>query len=155
MSSGLINISLSPDAVNDKFHRNKKTDWSEEAARNIDEDEDDEYPEGMVKLQGRRYSPSTIQTMNLLDERQIPYELIIRILERMCNDPSLSHLSSAFLVFMPGLGEIRRLNDMLVEHAYFGSDAFQVFPLHSTISSENQSLVFEIPSFGVRKIVIG
>ncbi|KAL5535622.1 hypothetical protein ACEPAF_3716 [Sanghuangporus sanghuang] len=140
--------------VHDKFHRNKKTDWSEDFARNIDEDEDDETPQGVVKFQGRRYSPSTIQTMNLLDERQIPYDLIIGILERMCNDPALSHLSSAFLIFMPGLGEIRRLNDMLVEHAFFGSDAFQVFPLHSTISSENQSLVFESPPLGVRKIVI-
>ncbi|KAL5495158.1 hypothetical protein ACEPAI_620 [Sanghuangporus weigelae] len=140
--------------VNDKFHRNKKTDWSEDSARNIDEDEDDETAQGVVKFQGRRYSPSTIQTMNLLDERQIPYDLIIGILERMCNDPALSHLSSAFLIFMPGLGEIRRLNDMLVEHAFFGSDAFQVFPLHSTISSENQNLVFEIPPLGVRKIVI-
>lgn len=44
---------------------------------------------------------------------------------------------------------------MLLEHPYFGSEAFRIFPLHSTISSESQSLVFEIPPPGVRKIVIG
>ena len=94
--------------------------------------------------------------MNLLDERFIPYELIIRLLDLVCfDDPSLTHMSSAFLVFMPGLGEIRRLNDILLEHPRYGGDEFQIYPLHSTISSENQAAVFEIPPPGVRKIVIG
>lgn len=93
--------------------------------------------------------------MNLLDERQITYDLIVRVLETVCDDPAQIHMSSAFLVFMPGLGEIRRLTDMLSEHPFFGSDAFRIFPLHSSISSENQSLVFDVPPPGVRKVVIG
>lgn len=57
---------------------------------------------------------------------------------------------------MPGMGEIRRLNELLVDHKDFGSeDAFTIYPLHSTVSSENQGAVFEIPPYGVRKIVIG
>lgn len=141
--------------VNDKFHRKKKLDWSEDAVQDNDDNDDQEIQPGAVRLQGQRYSPSTVSTMNLLDERQIPYALIVSILEKICDDPTLSHLSSAFLVFMPGLGEIRRLNDMLVEHPVFGTDSFRIFPLHSTISSENQNLVFDIPPPGVRKIVIG
>ncbi|KAI5124610.1 hypothetical protein M0805_004220 [Coniferiporia weirii] len=140
--------------INDKYNRNaKKAERFEDLLR--DEDEDDhELSSGTVNFQGQRYSPSTISTMNLLDERFIPYDLIIRILETTCSDSSVIHMSSAFLVFMPGLGEIRRLNDMLSEHPFFGSDAFRIFPLHSMISSENQSAVFDLLPRGVRKIVI-
>lgn len=108
-----------------------------------------------MQLQGQRYSPITVSTMNLLDERFISYDLILHLLEKTCNDQDVIHMSSAFLVFMPGLGEIRRLNDMLTEHVYFGSDQFRIFPLHSMISSENQAAVFDPMPPGVRKIVIG
>jgi len=65
-------------------------------------------------------------------------------------------MSSAILVFLPGLGEIRRLHDALQEHPHFGSeDEFVIYPLHSTTSSENQGAVFDIPPAGIRKIVIG
>ena len=57
---------------------------------------------------------------------------------------------------MPGIGEIRRMNDMLTEHKKFGSeDGFIIHALHSTISSENQGAVFDVPRGGIRKIVIG
>lgn len=141
--------------MNDKFNRNgKKFEWSEDLVRNED-DEDDDMSSGIIQLQGQRYSSSTVSTMNLLDDKFIPYELIVEILEKACSDPEVIHMSSAFLVFMPGLGEIRRLNDMLTEHPYFGSDEFMIFPLHSMISSENQSAVFDPMPPGVRKIVIG
>ena len=155
ISALLIAVTL----VNDKFIRANEVEWSEDTARNEDDDEDTNSfePDAQAKLglQTQRYSPRTIAMMNLLDERQIPYELIVHIMERLCDDRSLSHLSSAFLIFMPGLAEIRRLNDILVEHPFLGSDAFRIFPLHSTISSENQNLVFDIPPPGIRKIVIG
>ena len=99
----------------------------------------------------------TANTINLLDERLVPFELIIRLLERVClEDAEYAPYSSAVLVFMPGMGEIRRLNDLLTEHPVFGSeDHFKVYPLHSTISSEQQGAVFDIPPPGIRKIVIG
>jgi ATP-dependent RNA helicase DHX29 len=54
-----------------------------------------------------------------------------------------------------GLGEIRRLNDTLLEHPMFGDPSrFRVLPLHSTVSSEGQGAVFDIPAPGTRKIVI-
>jgi ATP-dependent RNA helicase DHX29 len=56
---------------------------------------------------------------------------------------------------MPGLAEIRRMNDHLSEHKLFGGAGFVIHPLHSTISSENQGAVFNIPPAGIRKIVIG
>ena len=92
-----------------------------------------------------------------MDERLIPYELILRVLEKMCfEDQAYFPYSAAVLVFLPGLNEIRRLHDILSEHDRFGdANEFKVYPLHSTISSEGQSAVFDIPPPGMRKIVIG
>jgi ATP-dependent RNA helicase DHX29 len=105
----------------------------------------------------KRYSQTTGNTINLLDERLIPYDLIIKLLERICfHDIQYIPYSGAVLIFMPGMNEIRRLHETLSEHELFGSsDAFRIYPLHSTISSENQGAVFDLPPPGVRKIVIG
>ncbi|KAK0465179.1 P-loop containing nucleoside triphosphate hydrolase protein [Desarmillaria tabescens] len=139
--------------LHDTFYRGKnRVDWSEDLA-GVDDDDSDDVHEN-VKL-GKKYSPSTVNTINLLDERLIPYDLILCLLERICfHDAAYMSYSSAILVFMPGIGEIRRLNDLLTEHPYFGSDDFRIYPLHSTLSSENQGAVFDIPPSGVRKIVI-
>ena len=140
----------------DKFYRGKKqSEWIEETAVADDEDED-EVDTKDIKLE-RRYSPETVATLNIFDERFIPYELIIRILEKLCfEDPKYHPYSAAILIFVPGIGEIRRINDMLNEHREFGSEEmFRIYPLHSTLSSENQNSMFEIPPLGVRKIVIG
>lgn len=121
------------------------------------DDDDDLLAESNqpTKLE-KRYSATTVATINLFDQRMIPYDLIMRTLERICfEDMDLMAFSAAILVFMPGLNEIRRLNDLLVEHRFFNDDAFRIYPLHSTISSENQSAAFDIPPPGVRKIVIG
>ncbi|KAH9857918.1 P-loop containing nucleoside triphosphate hydrolase protein [Lenzites betulinus] len=142
-------------AGKDKFYRNKaRLEWTEDTAAG-DDDDDDAGPQENVTLE-KRYSSETITTVNLLDERLIAYDLIVRLLEKICfEDPSYESYSSAILVFMPGMGEIRRLNDILTEHRSFGrEDQFRIYPLHSTISSEQQGAVFDIPPLGVRKIVI-
>ncbi|KAJ7361605.1 P-loop containing nucleoside triphosphate hydrolase protein [Mycena albidolilacea] len=139
--------------LHDKFYRGKnRTDWSEDVATG-DDDEEDPIHEN-VKLE-KRYSAKTTATINLLDERLVPYELIVRLLERICfEDTEYGVYSSAILIFMPGMGEIRRLNDMLMEHPSFGDNNFRIYPLHSTLSSENQAAVFDIPPAHIRKIVI-
>lgn len=143
--------------VHDKFYRGKaRPDWTEESPVGEDDDDDNIGVQEKVKLE-KRYSPETAATINLFDERLIPYDLIIRILQRICfDDPAYVSYSSAILVFMPGLAEIRRLTDILNEHPAFGaSSGFKLCPLHSTLSSENQGAVFDIPPPGIRKIVIG
>ena len=118
-------------------------------------DHDDETAQRDVKL-GTRYSPKTVSTINLLDERVIPYDLIMCLLEFVCFKPVYAKYSPAILVFLPGIAEIRRLNDLLAEHAVFGSSYdFVIYLLHSSISSENQAAVFEVPPLGIRKIVLG
>jgi ATP-dependent RNA helicase DHX29 len=142
--------------VNDNFYRGKNAqEWSEDSVSGNLSDHDDEAAPSNVKLE-TRYSPTTVSTINLLDERAIPYDLIIRLLEHICFLPAYANYSAAILVFLPGIGEIRRLNDLLAEHhAFSSSDAFVIYHLHSSISSENQGAVFEMPPPGVRKIVLG
>ncbi|KAJ7631081.1 P-loop containing nucleoside triphosphate hydrolase protein [Roridomyces roridus] len=139
--------------LHDKFYRGKnRTDWSEDMAMGDDDDEDSVQEN--VKLE-KRYSPKTAATINLLDDRLVPYDLIVRLLEQICfGNTEYGTYSAAILIFMPGMGEIRRLNDMLVEHPAFGSDGFRIYPLHSTLSSENQGAVFDVPPPNIRKIVI-
>lgn len=144
---------------NDKYSRGRaRQDWSEDATL-ADEDLDDEDATAVsenVKLE-KRYSSSTAATINRLDERLVPYELIVRLLEFVCLEPShYNSFSSAILVFMQGMGEIRRLHELLTEHPMFGAeDHFTIYPLHSSIASDQQAAVFNIPPPGVRKIVIG
>lgn len=85
--------------MHDKFYRNKnRSEWAE--ATPDDEEENTEQQD--VKLE-KRYSAKTAATINLFDERQIPYDLIVRLLERICfEDPAYITYSSAILVFMPG-----------------------------------------------------
>lgn len=62
--------------------------------------------------------------------------------------------NGSILIFLSGLGEIRQLNDLLMDTKHFSSHNFWILPLHSSISTEDQSRVFEIPPPGVRKIVL-
>lgn len=103
------------------------------------------------KLPG--YSPATRNVLSSYDEYAIDYDLIVRLIESVAYDPQLSRYSSAVLVFLPGIAEIRQLNDMLTGHQSFGSN-WLIYPLHSTISSEDQQAAFQLPPPGVRKIVI-
>ncbi|CDW97667.1 hypothetical protein [Sporisorium scitamineum] len=120
-------------------------------------DDDDEDPDGQGPSTGnlgKAYRSKTIDTLGRMNEYVINHDLIIKILERVCLEKDLEPYSAATLIFMPGLAEIRKCHDMLVDHPTFGGAGFQLFPLHSTISSENQGAVFNVPPPGVRKIVI-
>ncbi|RAR03117.1 atp-dependent rna helicase a [Stemphylium lycopersici] len=120
-----------------------------------DNDEDEEITSDKSgipsKLPG--YSPATRNVLSNYDEYAIDYDLIARLLETVAYDPQLSRFSSAVLVFLPGIAEIRQLNDILASHPSFKADWY-VYPLHSTISSEDQQAAFLVPPPGVRKIVL-
>ncbi|KAJ1030115.1 hypothetical protein NDA16_000815 [Ustilago loliicola] len=120
-------------------------------------DDDDDDPDGQGSSMGslgKSYRSKTTDTLGRMNEYVINHDLIIKILERVCLEKDLERYSAATLIFMPGLAEIRKCHDMLVDHPTLGGAGFQLFPLHSTISSENQGAVFNVPPPGVRKIVI-
>jgi ATP-dependent RNA helicase DHX29 len=116
------------------------------------DDEDESSPNAL----GSQYSQSTKTTIDILDEAQINYELLILLLEQVCiRDTNItSKFTGAVLIFMPSLESIRRLTEQLEAHPTFGTNSFQIHPLHSSITSENQGRAFLIPPPGQRKIVI-
>lgn len=61
-----------------------------------------------------------------------------------------------FQVFLPGFAEILTVKDSLRDSKIFSAKKgrFLVIPLHSSLSSEEQALVFKKPNEGVRKIVL-
>ncbi|KAK6851707.1 helicase associated domain-containing protein [Apiospora arundinis] len=101
----------------------------------------------------RQYSAKTRNTLAQFDEYQIDPELIVQLIGRISVDPQYINYSKAILVFLPGIAEIRALNDFLLGEPFFQKD-WEVFPLHSTIATEDQERAFLFPPHGVRKIVL-
>ena len=100
-----------------------------------------------------KYRPETRSALSKLNEYQLNYNLIVKLLQRVATDKRYSEYSKAVLVFLPGIAEIRRLNDMLAGHDTF-SKGWRIHPLHSTIALEEQERAFDIPQNGMRKIVL-
>lgn len=99
------------------------------------------------------YSKQTRETILNFDEYRMDYQLIKRLLLRIATAPEMVHYSKAILIFMPGLAEIRRLNDELLAEPTF-QKGWIVHALHSSIASEDQEKAFNVPPEGTRKIVI-
>ena len=121
------------------------------------EEDDDIEAEGQSKSgdaqQLSAYSKRTRATLASYDEYCIDFSLIVKLIEKVAYSKDYEQFSKAVLVFMPGIAEIRQLNDMLQGHPSF-LKGWRIHPLHSTFSSEDQQAAFEIPPPGVRKIVI-
>lgn len=101
----------------------------------------------------RGYSAKTRTTIAQIDEYRIDFDLVTQLLAKIATTDRFMMYSKAILVFLPGIGEIRQLNDMLVGHPVFASNWY-VYPLHSTIASEDQEAAFLVPPPGTRKIVL-
>ncbi|KAI1291588.1 ATP dependent RNA helicase [Xylaria venustula] len=101
----------------------------------------------------RQYSSKTRNTLSQIDEYQIEFELIVKLILQIAVDPAYVSFSKAILVFLPGIAEIRTLNDLLLGEPFFQRD-WEVYPLHSTIATEDQERAFLVPPHGVRKIVL-
>lgn len=109
------------------------------------------------------YSKETKVALSKIDLYQIPYDLVMKLIEAVATHSDYAEYSKAILVFLPGIAEIRRLNDHLLGHPMFGGGIssrgnnkrqWVIYPLHSSIASEEQEAAFLIPSPGVRKIVL-
>jgi ATP-dependent RNA helicase DHX29 len=120
-------------------------------SRNDDEDTFKERSGIPSKLAG--YSAATLDALADYDEYTVDYDLIVRLIEMVAFDPQLTRYSTAVLCFLPGIAEIRQMNDLLLAHPSFGR-SWLIYPLHSTISSEEQQAAFLIPPLGIRKIVL-
>ncbi|NWH67915.1 DHX29 helicase, partial [Geococcyx californianus] len=97
-----------------------------------------------------------LKTMSVMDLDKVNLELIEALLEWIVAGRH-SYPPGAVLIFLPGLAEIKMLYEQLQSNALFSnrhSKRCVVYPLHSSLSSEEQQSVFLRPPAGVTKIII-
>jgi ATP-dependent RNA helicase DHX36 len=97
-----------------------------------------------------KYSLSTIASLSIVNESVINYELIAELVEHIC----LNNEEGAILIFLPGIGEITKAIEELYKKELFQSSKTVIHPLHSSLSTAEQTAIFEVPPEGVRKIVV-
>ncbi|PGH33280.1 hypothetical protein GX50_03891 [[Emmonsia] crescens] len=117
-------------------------------------DERPEKPSGDLASSLAGYSRQTRETVIGFDEYRLDYKLIVSLLSAIATKKEFEQYSKAMLVFMPGMAEIRRLNDEILSEPLFNKSDWIIHALHSSIASEDQEKAFLIPPKGVRKIVI-
>ncbi|KAF2457555.1 helicase associated domain-containing protein [Lineolata rhizophorae] len=137
------------------------TRFSSSGNRNYPEDDDENEAEddpasattdsAEKNLQG--YSQSTLSILRGWDEYRVNYGLIVQLLKKIYTSSDHTQYCKAILIFMPGMMEIRRLNDMLHNDDFFGSD-WLIYALHSAISNDDQMSAFNVPPVGMHKVVI-
>ncbi|OJD14931.1 hypothetical protein AJ78_04770 [Emergomyces pasteurianus Ep9510] len=126
----------------------------------LTDDSEDQLDEGTEKPMGELasslagYSRQTRETVTGFDEYRLDYKLIVSLLSAIATKREFEQYSRAILVFMPGMAEIRRLNDEIFSEPLFNKSDWIIHALHSSIASEDQEKAFLIPPKGVRKIVI-
>lgn len=123
-----------------------------------DEDDIDINTDGSIKTSlsadnMKAYSADTCNALLKYDEYRVNYDLILKLLVTIATVEKYSFYSKAILVFLPGIAEIRRLNDMLAGHQIF-RNGWYVHALHSTIATDEQEQAFLVPPQGTRKIVL-
>jgi ATP-dependent RNA helicase DHX29 len=104
----------------------------------------------MRKMYYLKYSKETIHSLSIVDESLINYELLAELLEHI----TVKNEEGAILVFMPGMMEIQKAVEEMYKKEIFQSSAVIIYPLHSSLSTAEQTAIFEVPPEGVRKIVI-
>ncbi|XP_014485773.1 PREDICTED: putative ATP-dependent RNA helicase DHX57 isoform X1 [Dinoponera quadriceps] len=102
------------------------------------------------------YSRQTYKNLYVMDHKRINFELIERILEWIVFGEHDYPRTGSILVFLPGFAEILTLKDQLYDNKNLSprTKQFVIVPLHSSLSNEEQSLVFQKTKSGVRKIVL-
>uniref|UniRef100_A0A182W6T2 RNA helicase n=1 Tax=Anopheles minimus TaxID=112268 RepID=A0A182W6T2_9DIPT len=77
-------------------------------------------------------------------------QLIVELLYYItCSKPP-----GAILVFLPSLAQISDVNKLIRDHRMLAQARLLVFPLHSHLPTRDQTVVFERPPEGVRKIIL-
>lgn len=163
-------IELTKFTIDELDARNKKSSkYGDEWDYGPDEESNENSNPTLTVNALPSYSKETKTTLSRINESQIQYELIVKLIEVVATNPKYVDYSKAILVFLPGIGEIRKLNDYLLGHpaigghgAYGGgggrgaggNGGWFIYPLHSTIASEEQEAAFLVPPEGFRKIVL-
>ncbi|XP_031550267.1 putative ATP-dependent RNA helicase DHX57 isoform X2 [Actinia tenebrosa] len=116
---------------------------------------DDKLNERQIEMRYQGYSKTTISSLYNMDHEKTNYDIIVSILEWIVRGKREHPNSGAILVFLSGMAEITTLLEQLNTNILFKDKGkFLILPLHSTLSSEEQGLIFKRPKEGVTKIVL-
>ncbi|KAL8581805.1 hypothetical protein ACOMHN_010179 [Nucella lapillus] len=108
-----------------------------------------------TSLSADNYSKRTRNAVTRLNPNKINMDLIVNLLKHLDSARHYRDIDGAVLIFLPGLADIQELYEILTTERYFSNpQRFQIFALHSMLSSEDQSRVFIVPPHGVRKIIL-
>lgn len=99
------------------------------------------------------YSAETRTVLANFDEYRINYTLIAKAIAFVARNNNLQQYSKAFLVFLPGIADIRRCQQTIESDSTFDHN-WILYVLHSSIPGEDQERAFAQPPPGVRKIVL-
>ena len=125
-----------------------------ESATPADTEDSDDGTLAKETLTGlENYSTTTKRIISQYDSKRIDYELIVKLSSAIATKPKYIAYSSAILIFMPGIAEIRRLHSLLLSHRVF-STKWTIHMLHSSFSTQELEQAFMLPPPGHRKIVI-
>lgn len=102
------------------------------------------------KMYYPKYNSQVIHSLSLVNESIINYELLSALLEKICQNED----EGSILVFLPGIMEITKAIEEMYKTELFQSPAVRICPLHSSLSTAEQTAVFDVPPDGVRKIVV-
>ncbi|KAJ3272875.1 hypothetical protein HDV01_005198 [Terramyces sp. JEL0728] len=81
---------------------------------------------------------------------KIDYGLITATVNYICDNNE----SGAILIFLPGIMEIKKCIDRIANDLPHLSKILKIFPLHSNLTSVEQTEVFKKVSAGMRKVVV-
>ncbi|ESO96009.1 hypothetical protein LOTGIDRAFT_116243 [Lottia gigantea] len=111
---------------------------------------DDEKEENCNVNISNEYSPSTRAAMEMLNEKEMSFELIEALLRYIKG----LNIPGAVLIFLPGWNLIMALQKYLEQSQEFGTNKYRVLPLHSQIPREDQRRVFDPVPPDVTKIIL-
>uniref|UniRef100_A0A6J0TQ65 RNA helicase n=1 Tax=Pogona vitticeps TaxID=103695 RepID=A0A6J0TQ65_9SAUR len=109
-----------------------------------------------LKVRYKGTSLSVLKTMAAMDLDKVNLELIEALLEWIVSGKH-SYPTGAILVFLPGMEEIKLLYNKLRANSLFNNrhkNCCVVYPLHSSLASEEQQSVFLKPPVGTTKIIL-
>jgi HrpA-like RNA helicase len=118
--------------------------------------------------QSRKYSVRTLQSIERVDDSLLNLKLIQKLVIHLLSLPiedcnSSSSLGpGAILIFVPGLSDIRDVISCLKQSPELsnrggkgkGNFTARIFPLHSSLSTYEQNLVFQVLPSNLRKVIV-
>ncbi|KAL3807673.1 hypothetical protein ACHAXA_000319, partial [Cyclostephanos tholiformis] len=129
----------------------KVTERSECAKKTSSKGDDDRLSKSALKKMYPMYNQNVIDSLAVVDESITNYELVAELLQYICTNLE----EGAILVFLSGMKEITTAIEALTKIPYFqDSSNVVIYPLHSSLSSAEQTAIFQRPPSGKRKIVL-